>query len=75
MRALKTGCNECHYNLSFKKASSAIKFMRGQMAKKPVFVCFDFDNDKTLKDFIIGQSKHTDSPFEVIDCSLKGSRA
>jgi hypothetical protein len=41
------------------------------MAKKPVFVSFDFDNDKVLKDFIIGQSKHDDSPFEVIDHSLK----
>jgi MTH538 TIR-like domain (DUF1863) len=41
------------------------------MAKKPAFVCFDFDNDKVLKDFIIGQSKHTDSPFEVTDHSLK----
>jgi MTH538 TIR-like domain (DUF1863) len=41
------------------------------MAKKAVFVSFDFDNDKTLKDFIVGQSKHTDSPFEVIDHSLK----
>ena len=41
------------------------------MAKKRVFVSFDFDNDKVLKDFIIGQSKLTDSPFEVIDTSLK----
>lgn len=41
------------------------------MAKKRVFVSFDFDNDRALKDFIIGQSKHTDSPFEVIDHSLK----
>lgn len=41
------------------------------MAKKPVFVSFDFDNDRVLKDFIIGQSKHSDSPFEVIDHSLK----
>lgn len=41
------------------------------MAKKRVFVSFDFDNDKTLKDFIIGQSKLEDSPFEVIDTSLK----
>lgn len=41
------------------------------MAKKRVFVSFDFDNDKVLKDFIIGQSKHADSPFEVIDTSLK----
>jgi hypothetical protein len=41
------------------------------MAKKRVFVSFDFDNDKALKDFIIGQSKLADSPFEVIDHSLK----
>ena len=41
------------------------------MAKKRVFVSFDFDNDKVLKDFIIGQSKLTDSPFEVIYTSLK----
>jgi len=41
------------------------------MAKKKVFVSFDFDNDKTLKDFLIGQAKLEDSPFEVIDFSLK----
>lgn len=41
------------------------------MAKKKVFVSFDFDNDKTLKEFIIGQAKLADSPFEVIDVSLK----
>ena len=41
------------------------------MAKKRVFVSFDFDNDKALKDFIIGQSRLDDSPFEVIDTSLK----
>ena len=39
--------------------------------KKRVFVSFDFDNDKTLKHFIIGQSRLADSPFEVIDHSLK----
>ena len=41
------------------------------MAKKRVFVSFDFDNDKVLKDSIIGQSRLQDSPFEVIDHSLK----
>ena len=41
------------------------------MAKKKVFVSYDFDNDKVLKDFIIGQTKHSDSPFEVQDHSLK----
>ena len=39
--------------------------------KKRVFVSFDFDNDKKLKDFIIGQSKLPDSPFEVTDLSMK----
>jgi hypothetical protein len=41
------------------------------MAKKKVFVSFDFDNDKTLKEFLIGQAKLKDSPFEVADHSLK----
>lgn len=39
--------------------------------KKRVFVSFDFDNDKELKVFIIGQAKLPDSPFEVVDCSMK----
>ena len=41
------------------------------MVKKRVFVSFDFDNDKKLKDFIIGQSRLPDSPFEIIDVSMK----
>lgn len=44
---------------------------RGSMGKKRVFVSFDFDNDRVIKDFIIGQSKHADSPFEIIDHLLK----
>jgi hypothetical protein len=42
-----------------------------RIGKKRVFVSFDFDNDKVLKDFIIGQARNPDSPFEVIDTSLK----
>ncbi len=41
------------------------------MAKTNVFVSYDFDNDKKLYDFIIGQAKLPDSPFEVTDHSLK----
>ena len=41
------------------------------MAKKRVFISFDYDNDRALKDFMIGQAKHTDSPFEIINMSLK----
>jgi hypothetical protein len=39
--------------------------------KKRVYVCFDFDNDKTLKGFIIGQSRLPDTPFEIADWSMK----
>lgn len=39
--------------------------------KTKVFVSFDFDNDRVLKDFILGQSKLSDSPFEISDYSLK----
>ncbi|MDB5870642.1 MAG: hypothetical protein JWQ07_84 [Ramlibacter sp.] len=41
------------------------------MGKKAAFVSFDFDNDRVLKDFILGQAKLADSPFEVRDHSLK----
>ncbi len=41
------------------------------MEKTRIFVSFDFDNDRVLKDFILGQAKLQDSPFEVIDHSLK----
>ena len=41
------------------------------MYKIRVFVSFDFDNDKPLKELIVGQSRLSDSPFEVIDWSMK----
>ncbi|CAC9645574.1 hypothetical protein BPUTSESOX_2122 [uncultured Gammaproteobacteria bacterium] len=44
------------------------------MAKTKVFVSFDFDNDKALKEFIIGQAKNSDSPFEISDYSLKEAK-
>lgn len=40
------------------------------MAKR-VFVSFDYDYDKALKDFLIGQARNPDSPFEVHDWSIK----
>ena len=40
------------------------------MATK-VFVSFDYDNDAQLKDLLIGQSRNSDSPFEVEDWSVK----
>lgn len=41
------------------------------MNKTPVYISFDYDYDKRLKEFIIGQSKLPDSPFQVIDHSIK----
>ena len=41
------------------------------MAKKPVFVSFDFDRDKALKDFIVGQARNENIPVEIVDTSLK----
>lgn len=36
-----------------------------------VFVSFDFDNDRRLRQFIIDQARLPYSPFEVADWSLK----
>lgn len=41
------------------------------MAKTKLFVSFDYGNDRTLRDFVIGQAKLLDSPFEVSDHSLR----
>lgn len=39
--------------------------------KKRVFVSFDYDNDADLKTLLVGQAKKSDSPFEIIDMSIK----
>ncbi|MFJ6685778.1 TIR domain-containing protein [Streptomyces werraensis] len=39
--------------------------------KSRVFVSFDYDNDAVLKEFLIGQAKHLDSPFWIADWSIK----
>lgn len=41
------------------------------MAKKRVFISFDYDHDESLKNLLVGQSKNTDSPFELADWSIK----
>lgn len=41
--------------------------------KRKVYVCFDFDQDKPLKELLIAQCMNEQSPFEVIDGSLKES--
>jgi hypothetical protein len=41
------------------------------MAKPKVFISFDYDHDDGLKVLLVGQSKHSDSPFELADWSIK----
>lgn len=41
------------------------------MAKKKVFISFDYDHDDDLKVMLVGQAKHPDSPFELADWSIK----
>jgi len=41
------------------------------MAKVRAFISFDYDNDKSIKELLVGQSKHSDTPFEIADWSIK----
>lgn len=41
------------------------------MAKKRVFISFDYDHDLDLKNLLVGQAKNSDSPFEIADFSIK----
>jgi hypothetical protein len=42
-----------------------------KMAKKRTFISFDYDHDNDLKNLLIGQAKNSDSPFEIMDMSIK----
>lgn len=44
---------------------------RTLMAKQRVFTSFDFDHDEDLRNLLVGQAKHPDSPFELADWSLR----
>jgi hypothetical protein len=41
------------------------------MAQKRAFISFDYDNDEGAKVMLAGQAKHSDSPFDFKDASLK----
>ena len=41
------------------------------MAKKRIFISFDYDNDSDIKVMLAGQANLPDSPFEFIDGSIK----
>ncbi|MDD4070323.1 MAG: TIR domain-containing protein [Candidatus Izemoplasmatales bacterium] len=39
--------------------------------KKRVFISFDYDYDIDIKGSLVGQAKLPDSPFEIMDMSIK----
>ena len=41
------------------------------MGKKRVFISFDYDHDLDIKGSLVGQAKLPDSPFEIVDMSIK----
>jgi hypothetical protein len=41
------------------------------MRNKRVYIAFEYEPDRSLKDLLIGQSRNEESPFEVIDGSLR----
>jgi hypothetical protein len=43
------------------------------MAKKRVFVSFDFDHDEDLRTMLVGQANNPASPFELADWSVKAA--
>lgn len=40
------------------------------MARKRVFISFDYDHDEGAKIMLAGQAKHEDSPFDFTDASV-----
>lgn len=38
---------------------------------KKTFISFDYDNDEFLRTALVGQSKNPDTPFEIVDRSVK----
>lgn len=41
------------------------------MAKKRVFISFDYDHDEALRTLLVGQARQDDSPFSLADWSIK----
>jgi len=48
----------------------ALSLLEEKKVKK-VFISFDYDNDEFLRTALVGQAKNPDTPFEIIDRSLK----
>ncbi len=41
------------------------------MAKVRLFISFDYDHDEELRNLLVGQAKHPDTPFDIKDRSIK----
>jgi hypothetical protein len=41
------------------------------MGKKRTFISFDYDHDFDLKNLLLGQAKNPDTPFDIMDFSIK----
>ena len=41
------------------------------MAMKRAFISFDFDHDEELRNFLMGQARNPDSPFNIADWSMQ----
>ena len=41
------------------------------MNRSKVFISFDYDHDKEIKEALVGQSRLPDSPFDISDMSIK----
>ncbi|CCF95861.1 TIR domain-containing protein [Ralstonia solanacearum] len=39
--------------------------------RQKMFVSFDYDNDADIKMLLVGQSKNSDTPFDIYDSSVK----
>ena len=41
------------------------------MNKQRVFISFDYDHDSDIKGSLVAQARNDDSPFEIVDMSIK----
>ena len=41
------------------------------MNKSRAYISFDFDHDSDLKALLVGQARNPNSPFEIVDMSIK----
>lgn len=49
----------------------SINIPRIRPIKRRAFISFDYDHDEDLRNLLVGQSKHEDSPFDISDWSVK----